>query len=88
MISGTLIVAAALTRSDHLALASLAFLLIAHKGGYFLNSRVVGGRMETPTWAILLGLLAGEALMGVTGVILAPSLIHYALAELKAIPAD
>jgi predicted PurR-regulated permease PerM len=86
MISGTLIVAASLTVSEHLALAALIFLLVAHKGGYLLNSRVVGGRMETPTWAILLGLLAGEALMGVTGVILAPTLIHYVRAELRAVP--
>ena len=87
LISNSLIVAAALTRSTHLALAALIFLVVVHKGGYFLNSRVVGKRMETPTWAILLGLLVGEALLGVTGVILAPTLIHYAREELRALPA-
>ena len=87
VISNSLIVAAALTRSDHLALAALIFLVVVHKGGYFLNSRVVGARIDTPTWAILLGLLVGEALMGVTGVILAPTLIYYVRRELRAIPA-
>lgn len=87
VVSNSLIVAAALTRSDHLALAALIFLVVVHKGGYFLNSRIVGARMETPTWAILLGLLVGEALLGVTGVILAPTLIHYVREELRAIPA-
>jgi predicted PurR-regulated permease PerM len=87
VISNSLIVAAALTRSDHLALAALIFLVVVHKGGYFLNSRIVGARMETPTWAILLGLLIGEALLGVTGVILAPTLIYYVREELRAIPA-
>ena len=87
VISNSLIVAAALTRSDHLALASLVFLIVVHKAGYILNSRIVGGRMETPTWAILLGLLVGEALLGVTGVILAPTLIYYVREELRAIPA-
>ncbi|HEX4048427.1 MAG TPA: AI-2E family transporter [Elusimicrobiota bacterium] len=85
VISNSLIVGAALTRSDHLALFALIFLVVVHKGGYFLNSRIVGARMETPTWAILLGLLIGEALMGVTGVILAPTLIHYAREELRAL---
>jgi predicted PurR-regulated permease PerM len=84
--SNALIVAAALTRSDQMALAALIFLIVVHKGGYFLNSRVVGARTETPTWAILLGLLVGEALMGVTGVILAPTLIYYVRAELRLIP--
>lgn len=86
LISNSLIVGAALTKSDHLALVALIYLVVVHKGGYFLNSRIVGARMETPTWAILLGLLVGEALMGVTGVILAPTVIHYVLAELRAIP--
>jgi predicted PurR-regulated permease PerM len=86
--SNSLIVAAALTRSDHLALASLIFLVVVHKGSYFLNSRIVGARMETPTWAILLGLLIGEALLGVTGVILAPTIIRYVREELRAIPVD
>jgi predicted PurR-regulated permease PerM len=86
VISNTLIVASALTISDHLALVALIFLVVVHKGGYFLNSRIVGARTETPSWAILLGLLVGEALMGVTGVILAPTLIYYVRAELRAIP--
>lgn len=87
VISNSLIVAAALTRSDHLALGALVFLVVVHKGGYFLYSRIVGARIATPTWAILLGLLVGEALMGVTGVILAPTLIHYFREELRAVPA-
>ena len=87
VVSNSLIVGAALTRSDHLALAALIFLVVVHKGNYFLNSRIVGARMETPTWAILLGLLIGEALLGVPGVILAPTLIHYVREELRAIPA-
>ena len=87
VVSNSLIVGAALTRSDHLAVAALIFLVVVHKGNYFLNSRIVGARMETPTWAILLGLLIGEALLGVPGVILAPTLIHYVREELRAIPA-
>ncbi|MFI5345307.1 MAG: AI-2E family transporter [Elusimicrobiota bacterium] len=84
--SNGLIVAAALSRSDHMAVAALIYLVVIHKAEYFLNGRIVGARIETPTWATLVGLLVGEALMGVTGVILAPSLIHYFREELRAIP--
>ena len=87
LISNTLIVAAALTQSDNRAAAALIFLVVVHKGGYFLYGRIVGGRIQIPTWAILLGLLVGEALLGITGVILAPTLIYYIREELRAIPA-
>lgn len=85
--SNALIVAAALSRSDHMALAALVYLVLIHKAEYFLNGRIVGSRIDTPTWATLTGLMVGEALMGVTGVILAPSLIHYLREELREIPA-
>ena len=87
VVSNALIVASALTVSDHMALVALVFLVIAHKGGYLLYGRIVGGRIEIPTWAILAGLLVGEALWGATGVILAPSLVYYVREELRAIPA-
>lgn len=84
--SNALIVAAGLARSDHLAVAALVYLVLIHKAEYFLNGRIVGARIDTPTWATLVGLMVGEALMGVTGVILAPSLVHYFREELRAIP--
>jgi predicted PurR-regulated permease PerM len=84
LISNSLIVASALTVSGHMAAAALVFLIIAHKGGYLLYGRIVGARIEIPTWAILAGLLIGEALLGVTGVILAPTLIYYIREELRA----
>ena len=86
LVSNSLIVAAALSRSEHMAVAALIYLIVIHKAEYFLNGRIVGARIETPTWATLAGLLVGEALMGVTGVILAPSLLHYFREELRAIP--
>lgn len=86
LISNSLIVGAALTRSENLAIAALVFLVVVHKGGYFLNSRILGARIETPTWVILLGLLVGDAALGVTGAILAPTLIHYVREELRAVP--
>lgn len=87
VISNSLIVAAALTVSDRMAAAAFAFLVVVHKAEYFLNSRIVGERIRTPMWATLLGLLVGEALMGVTGAILAPTMIFYFREELKIVPA-
>ncbi|MBI3565594.1 MAG: AI-2E family transporter, partial [Elusimicrobia bacterium] len=84
--SNALIVAAALTVSDRMAAVALVFLVAVHKAEYFLNGRIVGSRIETPMWATLLGLLAGEALMGVTGVILAPTLVFYFREELRLVP--
>lgn len=82
ILSNTLITAAALTISEKHAVFALAFLVVIHKAEYFLNSRIVGASIEIPMWATLIGLLVGEVLMGVTGVILAPTLLYYIRAEL------
>lgn len=87
IISNTIIVAAALTRSPHLALLALAFLVVIHKAEYFLNSLIVGERIQLAMWGTLLALLVGEALLGVPGVILAPTLFYYMREELRLLPA-
>ena len=86
VISNAIIVATALTISAHLALIALAFLIIIHKLQYFLNSQIVGARTNIPIWQILLGLLIGEAVLGVPGIILAPAMLHYVREELRALP--
>ncbi len=84
--SNALIVGAALTVSNRMAAAALVFLVLIHKGEYFLNSRIIGSRIDVPMWATLAGLLVGEATMGVAGVILAPTLVYYLREELRAVP--
>ena len=86
LISNTIIVATSLTVSPQTAVVALLFLVVSHKAEYFLNSRIIGSRIDTPMWQILLGLLVGEALMGVPGVILAPVILHYVREEIRAIP--
>ncbi len=88
VISNTAIVTAGLTVSVQLATIGLIYLVVIHKLEYILNSRIVGGSIDTPMWMTLIGLVVGEALMGVPGVLLAPALLHYAREELRAIPAD
>ena len=79
--SNTLIVGVALTLSPHTALIALLFLVAIHKLEYFLNSKIIGDRIKNPMWLTLLGLVVGEKLMGILGMILAPVVLHYVKVE-------
>jgi predicted PurR-regulated permease PerM len=81
LISNTLIACVALTVSPKLAVTALAFLVVIHKLEYFLNSKIVGSRIKNPMWLTLVGLLLGEKLMGIPGMILAPVVLHYIKVE-------
>jgi len=77
LISNTIIFSIGLTQSAKLAIVSLLYLIILHKFEYFLNSKIIGGRIKNPMWITLLGLLVGERLMGIPGMILAPVVLNY-----------
>ena len=77
LISGTIIVCLAFTLSPNMALVSFIFLLVIHKLEYFLNSKIIGHRIGNPIWLTLLGLIIGERLMGIPGMILAPVVLNY-----------
>lgn len=81
LLSNTLIVGVALTLSPRMALLALIFLITIHKLEYFLNSKIIGDRIKNPMWLTLLGLLIGEKLMGIPGMILAPVVLHYIKVE-------
>ena len=81
LISNTVIVGIAFTISPKMAIAALSFLVILHKLEYFLNSKIIGDRIKNPVWLTLLGLILGERLMGIPGMILAPVILHYLKAE-------
>jgi predicted PurR-regulated permease PerM len=86
VVSNIFIVASGLIVSEQLAIVGLIYLVVIHKLGYILNSRILGGSIDTPMWMTLLGIVVGEAVMGVPGVLLAPALLHYAREELRAVP--
>ncbi len=77
LISNTLIIFVAFTISPKMALVSLVFLVVIHKLEYFLNSKIIGDRIKNPMWLTLLGIVLGEKLMGIPGMILAPVVLHY-----------
>lgn len=83
LISNTIIVGVGFTISPQMALTALVFLVALHKFEYLLNSKIVGDRIRNPMWLTLIGLLIGEKLMGIPGMILAPILLHYIKVEAK-----
>ena len=72
LLSNAAVTVAALTVSVWLGLASLGFLVVIHKLEYFLNARIVGGRTNVPTYAMLASMLLLEAAFGVAGLVAAP----------------
>ena len=83
LISNTVIVGIAFTVSPQMALAALVFLVVIHKLEYFLNSKIIGDRIKNPVWLTLLGLIIGERLMGIPGMILAPVILNYIKVEMS-----
>lgn len=77
LISNTVITGVGFSISPKMALVALAFLIVVHKLEYFLNSKIIGDRIKNPMWMTLIGLLVGEKLMGIPGMILAPIVLHY-----------
>jgi len=84
IMSNTLIVGVAFTIPEvgpRMALIALVFLVVIHKLEYFLNSKIVGDRIKNPMWLTLIGIVLGEKLMGIPGMILAPVVLHYIKVE-------
>ena len=85
LISNCILVGIGFTVSPRMALISLIFLVVIHKLEYLLNSKIVGDRIRNPLWLTLLGLIIGEKLMGIPGMILAPVILNYLRVEASAI---
>lgn len=81
LISNTIIVSIGFTVSPQMAFMALGFLVVIHKLEYFLNSKIIGERIHNPLWLTLLGLIVGERLLGIPGMILAPVVLHYVKVE-------
>jgi len=84
ILSNTLIIGVGFTIPDNgprMALFALIFLVVIHKCEYFLNSKIIGDRIKNPMWLTLVGIVLGEKLMGIPGMILAPVVLHYIKVE-------
>ncbi len=83
LITNALILAAAFTISFKTALIAFIALLVIHHIQYPIQGEVMGEHMQIPAWQVLVGLILGEAVMGVAGMVLAPAVIHYLREEIK-----
>lgn len=87
IISNSVIVGVGFTLAARTGLYALVFLVLIHKLEYFLNSRIIGDRIKCPMWLTLVGLILGEKLMGVPGMVLAPVALHFIKVESSAVHA-
>ena len=85
IISNTVIVFLGFLISPKVAIGGLIFLVVIHKLEYFLNSKIIGDRIRNPIWLTLLGLIVGERLMGVPGMIISPVVLNYLRVEISKI---
>ncbi len=83
LISNTIIVIVALSVSLTAAIGSLAFLIIIHKLEYFLNAKIIGSRIKSGAWELLLAMIVLEAWYGIAGLVAAPIYYAYLKDELK-----
>jgi predicted PurR-regulated permease PerM len=88
LLSNALIIGVGFTISHQTAFLALAFLVVIHKLEYFLNSKIIGDRIRNPMWLTLLGLVLGERLMGIPGMILAPVVLHFIKVEMSRMKAE
>jgi predicted PurR-regulated permease PerM len=77
LMSNTLVVAIGFMVTPAKGLWALAFLVLIHQLEYLLNGKIIGTKIHTSVWMTLMALLLGERLMGITGMVLAPVLLHY-----------
>jgi len=84
LISNAVIVGVGFSISPKAGLISLAFLILIHKLEYFLDSKIIGRRINSPMWLTLIGLLVGERLMGISGMVLAPVMLDFIRTEASA----
>ncbi|HEX7516708.1 MAG TPA: AI-2E family transporter [Chthoniobacterales bacterium] len=83
VVSNTVIVFIGFLVSPKVAIGALVFLIVIHKLEYLLNSKIIGARIRNPIWLTLFGLIVGEKLMGVPGMILSPVVLNYLRIEMS-----
>lgn len=88
LLSNTVIFLVGLSQSVNLGFLALAYLIILHKFEYFLNSKIIGGKIKNPMWLTLMSLVVGERLGGVPGMILAPVILNYCKVECTKVPVE
>jgi predicted PurR-regulated permease PerM len=84
LVTNTIIVVISLNHSIWVAVCSLVFLVVIHKLEYFVNARLVAGRINAAAWELLIAMLLMERLFGIPGLVSAPIIYAYVKGELSA----
>lgn len=82
LISNTVIVLFSLTASPYLAIVALIFLVVIHKLEYYINAKIIGTKINTKIWEMLIVMIIFETLFGVTGLAMSPIFYGYLKQEL------
>lgn len=85
VVCNAIVTLVALSVGPGVAVASLVYLVVVHKIEYLINARVVGARVDTSIWELLLAMFVLEAVFGIAGLVAAPLFYAYAKSELKQI---
>src|SRR5215207_8505810 len=83
LIANVVITLVSLSVSPVLAVTSLVFLIVIRKLEYFVNARVMSGRIQARAWELLVAMLIMDAIFGVSGIVAAPIYYAYAKKELS-----
>lgn len=83
LISNTFIILMSVTLAFKVAVFSLIFLILVHKLEYYINAKIVGSKIKTSIWELLIAMVVMETLFGLMGVAIAPIIYGYIKAELK-----
>jgi predicted PurR-regulated permease PerM len=83
LFSNTAIIVISLGAGPSVAVASLVYLVVIHKLEYFFNARIVGERIHSQAWEVLLAMIVMEVAFGTPGLVLAPVLYAYIKQELR-----
>lgn len=71
-----------LSVSVGVGMSAFIYLIAIHKFEYFLNAKIIGGRIEAKAFELLIAMLLFESLFGIIGLIAAPILYAYIKKEL------
>ncbi|CUX97306.1 AI-2E family transporter [Candidatus Hoaglandella endobia] len=84
LISNFMMLISALSISLTVGGIMLLYLILIHKLEYFLNAEIIGSRINTKSWELLLAMLIFEASFGLEGLVAAPIYYAYLKTELRA----
>lgn len=83
LVSNAFIILISLTVSFKVSVASLVFLVVIHKLEYYINAKIVGSKIKTAIWELLIAMIIMETLFGLIGVAIAPIIYGYMKEELR-----